>query len=76
MIDPSDTMRLFEIVTTSLGESFVRSYAWCRSVGEAEKMFSDLNSGYEIAEVRECFKSSDTAFITNPNDNGFDDQKI
>jgi hypothetical protein len=66
-----DTLKLFEIATTSFGESFVRSYAWCRSEEDARKLFARLNSGYELLEVNEVLAASENDVIFMPSDGGF-----
>ena len=66
-----DTPKLFEIVATSLGESFVSSYAWCRPEEDARKLFARLNSGYEISEVNEVLAASEDDVIFMPSDCGF-----
>jgi len=66
-------MFLFEILTASLGESYVRSYAWCESEEEARSMFEHRNAGHTITAIRNLFSSTDPPFITKPNDHGFGD---
>ena len=66
-------MFLFEIPTTSLGESYVRSYAWCDSEDEARKLFAASSVGHEISAVRKLLCSTDPPFITKANDHGFGD---
>jgi hypothetical protein len=64
-------MKLFEIITTSTGESFVRSYAWCESVDAAKALFVHLGSKYEIADVAELLDFRDAPRISDPSDCGF-----
>ena len=73
---PAEPLTLYEIVTTALGESYVRSYAWCRSEAEAREMFAALASGYEIHSVHEHFSVHSRPFITKPSDSGFDEEQI
>lgn len=64
-------MKLFEILTTSVGESYVRSYAWCETAQQAVEMFDAAKTGYQIAEVTELFDALRGPFISRPSDSGF-----
>ena len=64
-------MKLFEIVTTSLGESYVRSYSWAESEADARAAFARLGSGYEIAEVGEVLTAESGECVFLPSDSGF-----
>ena len=67
-------LRLFEIVTSHIGESYVRSYAWCHDETEARAMFkaADLNEKYQIKSIRCLFSGQADPFVTVPSDDGFE----
>jgi len=64
---------LYEIATTSVGESYVRCYCWTDSEESARRIFSKLYPQQTILCVAVLFALSDLGhdFITDPNDCGF-----
>ena len=63
-------MKLFEIVTTLVGESYVRSYAWAESVEDAERMFRDSDDFAPGFTIVECLSGDEPPFITALSDDG------
>lgn len=64
-------MKLFEIITNFMGESYVRSYVWCETESQASEMFLSQNKQYTIKEIVLLFDSSSAPFVTDPDDSGF-----
>jgi hypothetical protein len=68
-------MKLFELQTGGIGESYVRSYAWAGDVGDAVRMFREkvANTKYATAElrIRELFDATAAPFCTEPDDAGW-----
>ena len=67
-------LALFEIVTSHIGESYVRSYAWCDDETEARTMFeaADVGGAYQIKSIRRLFPAWSDKFVTVPSDEGFE----
>lgn len=65
-------LRLFEITTHSVGESYVRSYAWCSDEKQALQEFRQRFQDHSVMQVSELFASQDGEFITEPSDSGFE----
>ena len=64
-------MKLYEIITDSIGESYVRSYAWCETEEQAEQMFLRNHKHDTIKSIVLLFDSEIPAFVTDPDDSGF-----
>ena len=65
-------MALFEIVTSHVGESYVRVYCWERSEDMARARFAKTyGRNYTIQSVTELFSESDEPFISYLSDSGF-----
>lgn len=67
-------LALYEIVTSSIGESYVRSYAWAASEEQARELFVSLNPKYEARHVRRLFGAGDPPFATAATDHGWPDE--
>lgn len=64
-------LKLFEITTHSVGESYVRSYAWCSNEKQALREFRERFPNHEVLQCSILFSSQDDEFITEPSDSGF-----
>lgn len=67
-------MNLYEMVTTHLGESYVRCYCWAPSIERAHEMFRTMiDPKYSLHPngVRLLFSADAEEFITPPDDSGF-----
>jgi hypothetical protein len=63
---------LYEIVTSHVGESYVRAYCWADSENEARLMFVAKNDPkYTIKYVARLFDADSLAFCTHASDEGF-----
>ena len=65
-------MFLFEIITNSLGESYVRSYAWAASEDHAKRMFAEKHPTLVVMRVVKCFGNDSDPFVSTPSDCGFE----
>ena len=67
-------MRLFEILTGWMGESFVRAYAWAPNEDTARRLFDERNQNpkYKIKEIRLLLDSATPAFCTKASDSGWE----
>lgn len=68
-------MKLFEITTGYVGESYVRAYAWAADEREATALFRSANPDQDDNSiiVRELFDGSVAPFCTQSNDHGWPD---
>lgn len=75
-------MKLYEITTGAIGESYERSYAWAESKDEAIRLALDPGAELfpdkrpEDFRIRELFDADDwqdCGFITKPTDHGWPD---
>lgn len=66
-------MNLYEVATTRLGESYVRSYVWAAAREDAAEMFKAKYPEFEILGVPRClFESDCEPFVSVPSDTGFE----
>ncbi len=65
-------LKLFELTTHAVGESYIRSYAWCSEEKQALSEFRERFPKYSVMQVSELFSSQDGEFITEPSDSGFE----
>jgi len=66
-----EVMFLFEIVTDSYGESFVRVYVWAESQKRAETIFRETFPQCALKHIQQLLSSGDAEFITKLDDSGF-----
>ena len=64
-------MFLFEIVTDSYGESFLRVYVWAESQKRAETIFRETFPQCALKHIEQLLSSGDAEFITKLDDSGF-----
>lgn len=64
-------MKLYEIETRKVGESYVRCYVWAPSIDDAHVMFREKYPHEAIVFTQVIFRSSDDPFITELSDSGF-----
>ena len=67
-------MFLFEIVTDSYGESFVRVYVWAESQERAKIIFRETFPQCALKHIEQLLESDDAEFITKLDDSGFGDR--
>ena len=67
-------MKLWEIDTDFIGESYERCYVWCQNEEEARRMFVNAHPNRDIKKISGIllmFDEKDPAFITELSDCGF-----
>lgn len=67
-----NAMKLYEIVTTRVGESYVRAYAWAPNRDAALLMFKERNPSYDVKEVRQLIHRDASPFCTKASDEGWE----
>jgi hypothetical protein len=67
------SMKLYEIMTGEIGESYVRAYAWAECAEHALDLFMKRNPGYsaERLQVFRLFSQDDPPFCTKKTDGRF-----
>ncbi len=66
-------MKLFEIITGAIGESYVRAYAWAESEERACSLFEELHPKKPVKRIRPLFSATEPEFCTLANDHGWPD---
>lgn len=65
-------MTLYEIVTFSVGESYVRAYAWAESEEQARQLFAARNPMHSIRQVRRLLDLESLPYCTAACDDGWE----
>lgn len=68
-------MKLFEVLTGRMGESYERCYAWCGSAERARELFGRKNPDIPVRGVFELMDGGDREFVTDLDDAGWESSK-
>lgn len=65
-------MKLYEVISGGIGNSYVRAYVWAEDEPKALELYRRRNPKRTIEEVKELFDQSSPPFSTLADDDGWE----